>query len=61
MLVARILAVLLVVCLGATLTTYIVTKDRRWLRFAGQVLRVGLLIILIIIVLYAVERFFVFV
>lgn len=61
MLVARIVAVLLVVCLGATFTTFMVTKDHRWLRYTGQVLRLGIFILLIIITLYVIERFFVLV
>ena len=56
MLVGRILASLLVVLLGATLATYLITKDRRWLSYSGQILRIGVFILLILFILYALER-----
>lgn len=57
MLVGRILATLLVVMLGATLATYLITKDRRWLGYSGRILRIGVFILLILFILYALERF----
>jgi hypothetical protein len=58
MLVARIIAALSVVVLGAFLLTFLITRDRRWLRFAWQLFRLIVIILLIIITLYALERFF---
>lgn len=56
MLVLRILGALLVVIIGVSAAAYLVTKDRRWLRMRWQILRVGIVIILIILALFALER-----
>ena len=57
MLVLRILGALLVIGVGASVAVYLVTKDRRWLRFSWQILKFGLIIVLIFLVLFALERF----
>ncbi len=57
MLIARILGVLLPILLGVSLILFFITKDRKWLRFFGRVLGVGIVIILIFIGIYFVERF----
>ena len=57
MLIARILGVLLPITLGASLILFFVTKDRKWLRIFGQVFIVGIVIMLIFIAIYFVERF----
>jgi len=44
--------------LGVSLVGYVLTKDRRWLRFAARGLAIGLVIALIFIVLYTLERLF---
>jgi len=56
MLILRILGALLVITVGASVAVYLVTKDRRWLRFSWQILKFGLAIILIFLVLLALER-----
>jgi hypothetical protein len=56
MLVLRILGTLLVITLGACVVVFVVTKDRRWLRFAGRILVFGIVIMLIFLSLYALER-----
>ena len=56
MLVLRILGALLIVVVGASLVVYVVTKDRRWLRFARQTVLFGLVILLIFMALYVLER-----
>ena len=56
MLVLRIFGALLVITLGVSLVGYVLTRDRRLLRFAVRVLAVGFVIILIFMALYAVER-----
>ena len=56
MLVLRIFGALLVITLGVSLVGYVLTRDRRFLRFAVRVLAVGFVIILIFIALYAFER-----
>ena len=56
MLVLRILGALLVITLGASLVGYVLTRDRRWLRFTARALLVGFVIALVFMVLYALER-----
>ena len=56
MLVLRILGALLVITVGASAAVYLVTKDRRWLRFSWQILKFGVAIILIFLALLALER-----
>ena len=57
MIVLRFLGALVVITVGASVAIYFVTKERRWLRFSWQVLKVGLIILLIFFVLLALERF----
>ena len=57
MLVLRILGALLVIAVGASVAVYLVTRDRRWLQFSWQILKLGLIILLIFVVLFALERF----
>jgi hypothetical protein len=56
MLILRILGALLVITVGASAAVYLVTKDRRWLRFSWQILKFGLIIILIFLALLVLER-----
>ena len=56
MLILRILGSLLVIGVGVSTAVYLVTKDRKWLRFSWQILKFGLLILLICFVLLALER-----
>ena len=57
MLILRILGALLVIAVGASAAVYLLTKDRRWLRFSWQILKFGLIILLIFLALFALERF----
>lgn len=59
MLILRILAGLLVALLGLSFTLFIVTGDRRWLRFATRSLILFMGIALIILILFFLERVFV--
>jgi hypothetical protein len=56
MLVLRIFGALLVITLGVSMVGYVVTKDRRWLRFTGRAIVVGFFTALIFMALYAIER-----
>ena len=56
MLVLRILGALLVITVGACAAVYLVTKDRRWVRFSWQILKFGVIILLIFLALLALER-----
>jgi hypothetical protein len=51
------LGVLLPIALGVTLILFFLTKDRKWLRIFGQILRVGIVIFLIFIGIYFLGRF----
>jgi len=57
MLVARLLGSLLVITLGAMLLMFLVTRERMWLRYAGKVFLIGVVISLIFIGIYFLERF----
>ena len=57
MLILRILAALLVIVIGVSAALYLVTKDRRWLRFSWQIIKLGFVILLIFFALLALERF----
>ncbi len=56
MVVARIIAVAFVIILGALIGAWTFSGERRYLRYAWEVARVGLLAIAIFIVLIALER-----
>jgi len=56
MLVLRVLGALLVITLGVSLVGYVVTRDRRWLRFTVRTLVIGFVTVLILMILYALER-----
>jgi hypothetical protein len=56
MLVLRILGALLVIVIGVSAALYLVTKDRRWLRFSWQIVKLGFIILLIFFALLALER-----
>jgi hypothetical protein len=57
MVILRILGALLVVTLGASFLVFVITRDKRWLRFAWQVFKTGLIISLILVILFFMERF----
>lgn len=56
MIVLRLLGALLIIIVGAALVTGYITKDPRWKRFAWQTVRAGVIILLIFMALYALER-----
>ncbi len=47
---------LALIAIGASLVAYLVTQDRRWLRFSWQILKYGLILLLIVLSFLAVER-----
>ena len=56
MLVLRLLGALLIVIIGVSWVAFVITKDARWKRFAWQTIRLGAIILLIFMALYALER-----
>ena len=57
MIVVRLLGALLLIAVGGSAAVYLITRDKRWLRFGWQLLKFGALILLIILALFALERF----
>ena len=47
---------LALIAIGASLVVYLVTQDRRWLRFSWQIVKYGSILLLIILSFLAVER-----
>jgi nucleoside recognition membrane protein YjiH len=56
LLVLRIVAYLAVILIGASLAAFLFTRDRRFLRFAWQVVKYGLVFAGVVLALLAVER-----
>jgi hypothetical protein len=58
MIIVRLLLFVALAAIGASLFLYLVTRDRRYLRFIVQVAKFALLILLIVLLLFAAERLF---
>jgi hypothetical protein len=56
MLVLRIVVFLLLLLIGAALATAFVTRNRRWLNFAAQITRWGVIFVLVFLAFYLFER-----
>jgi hypothetical protein len=56
MVVLRLLGVIAVLAIGGALIAFLVTRDRRWLRFAVQVLKYAVILALMIVGLMGLER-----
>jgi hypothetical protein len=56
MLVLRIVGFLVLLVVAGSVVTTLVTGDRRWLRFAGQVLRWGMVLAAMFLAFYLFER-----
>jgi len=52
----RLAGFLALIAVGASLAVYLVTQDRRWLRFSWQILKYGSILLLIVLSFLAVER-----
>jgi cellulose synthase/poly-beta-1,6-N-acetylglucosamine synthase-like glycosyltransferase len=52
----RLAGFLALLVIGASLVTYLVTQDRRWLRFGWQVLKYSLVLVLIVLAFLVLER-----
>ena len=57
MVIARLIALVLLVVVGAVLLLFVVTKDRKWLRIFGRILQASVVIALIFIGIFFLERF----
>jgi hypothetical protein len=52
----RLIIVLGLGALGLSLALYVFTRNRRYLSLAGQIFKVGLIVTLVILALFVVER-----
>jgi hypothetical protein len=56
LIVIRLLGFLAIATMGAALLAYLITRNRRWLRFGFQVLRLSVVAGLVLVLLYVLER-----
>ncbi len=56
LIVIRLLGFLAVATIGASVLAFLVTRNRRWLRFAYQVLRLAVVTGVVLVLLYMLER-----
>jgi hypothetical protein len=56
LIVIRLLGFLAVATIGAALLAFVLTRNRRWLRFAYQVLRLAVVAGIVLVLLYVLER-----
>lgn len=56
LIVIRLLGFLAVATMGAALVAFVITRNRRWLRFAYQVLRLSVVTGVVLVLLYVLER-----
>ena len=52
----RLIVVVILAALGICVGLYVFTRDRRFLRYAGQIIKVGLIVVLVVLALFAIER-----
>ena len=56
LIVIRLLGFLAIATIGASLVAYVLTRNRRWLRFAYQVLKLAVVVVVVLVLLYMLER-----
>jgi hypothetical protein len=56
LIVIRLLGFLAIATIGAALLAYVITRNRRWLRFGLQVLRLTVVAGVVLVLLYMLER-----
>jgi len=52
----RVVGFLVLLAIGGSLLLYVVTHERRWLRFSWQVLKYSLIMVVIVLAFLALER-----
>ena len=52
----RLIVVVILAALGICVGLYDFTRDRRFLGYAGQIIKVGLIVVLVVLALFAIER-----
>jgi hypothetical protein len=58
MIIVRLLLFIALAAIGSSLFLYLITRDRRYLRFVVQVLKFSLIILVIVLLFFAAERLF---
>jgi hypothetical protein len=58
MVIVRLLLFLVLAAIGSALFLYLITRNRRYLRFIVQVLKFALVLFAIVLLLFAAERLF---
>jgi len=56
LIVIRLLGFLAIATIGASVVAFVLTRNRRWLRFAYQVLRLSVVVGVVLVLLYMLER-----
>jgi len=56
LIVIRLLGFLAIATIGSSLIAFVMTRNRRWLVFAMQVLRLSVVAGIVLVLLYALER-----
>lgn len=56
MFVLRVVGFLILITLGASLVTYLLTRNRRYLTFAWQVLKYGMVTVIVVLTFILFER-----
>ncbi len=56
MLIVRLVAYLALVAIGVSFVTFLLTRDRRYVRLAWQIFKYGLIFALIVLAVLALER-----
>lgn len=52
----RLIVVVILAALGICVVLWVFTRDRRYLGYAGQILKIGLVVVLVVLGLFAIER-----
>ena len=56
MFVLRVVGFLILLTIGASLVTYLLTRNRRYLTFAWQVLKYGMVMVIVVLTFILLER-----
>ncbi len=56
MFVLRVVGFLILITIGASLVTYLLTRNRRYLTFAWQVLKYGMVMVIVVLTFILFER-----
>jgi len=54
--VLRVVGFLILITIGASLVTYLLTRNRRYLTFAWQVLKYGMVMVIVVLTFILLER-----